>query len=367
MSRRRFRHRGVPRRARFPARLTRDDYAARVRGLRLAEARRTSTGRGTGSTGCSRSSTPTRPRCGSSRRTTASRRPKLTFADMSSRSSQVAGWLRAHGVGRGDHLLLMLGNQVELWETILAAIKLGAVIIPASTLLGTADLADRVDRGDVTHVIARTVRRAALRGRTRRLDAYRGRRAGPGLAALRRRVRLARRLQRGRPDPGARSAAALLHLRYHRAAEAGRAHPRVVPGRAPVHHVLDRPAPRRRTPEYLLAGLGEARVEQPVRAVERRCHGAHRQPGALRRRPAAGHDRALRGDVVLRAADRVAHAHPGRPGRVEGADPRVRGRRRTAQPRGHRAGTRRRGASPCGTGTARPRPPRRSATRRASR
>src|SRR5258707_7517841 len=81
----------------------------------------------------------------------------LTCADMSSRSSQVAGWLRGQGVGRGDHVLLMLGNQVELWETILAAIKLGAVIIPASTLLGPEDLVDRVERGNVAHVVARSV------------------------------------------------------------------------------------------------------------------------------------------------------------------------------------------------------------------
>ncbi|HZD98667.1 MAG TPA: AMP-binding protein, partial [Micromonosporaceae bacterium] len=82
---------------------------------------------------------------------------KLTFADMSSRSSQVAGWLRSQGLGRGEHVLLMLGNQVELWETILAAIKLGAVIIPASTLLSTEDLADRIHRGHVSHVIARSI------------------------------------------------------------------------------------------------------------------------------------------------------------------------------------------------------------------
>ena len=80
---------------------------------------------------------------------------RLTFAELSARSSQVAGWLRANGVARGDRLLLMLGNQVELWESILAAMKLGAVIIPASTLLGTGDLADRVQRGEVAHVIAR--------------------------------------------------------------------------------------------------------------------------------------------------------------------------------------------------------------------
>jgi acetyl-CoA synthetase len=81
---------------------------------------------------------------------------KVSFAELSARSSQVAGWLRAEGVARGEHLLLMLGNQIELWETILAAIKLGAVIIPASTLLGTDDLADRIHRGYVKHVIART-------------------------------------------------------------------------------------------------------------------------------------------------------------------------------------------------------------------
>jgi acetyl-CoA synthetase len=78
-----------------------------------------------------------------------------TFAELSERSNRVANWLRSHGVARGDRLILMLGNQGELWETILAAMKLGAVIIPASTLLGAADLRDRVDRGQARHVVAR--------------------------------------------------------------------------------------------------------------------------------------------------------------------------------------------------------------------
>jgi len=69
----------------------------------------------------------------------------------------VANWLRSVGVARGDRLILMLGNQTELWETILAAIKLGAVVIPASTLLGPADLTDRVDRGNARHVVVRAV------------------------------------------------------------------------------------------------------------------------------------------------------------------------------------------------------------------
>src|SRR5215471_5890766 len=68
--------------------------------------------------------------------------------------SATGSWLRGLGVRRGDRMLLMLGNVVPLWEVMLAAIKLGAVIIPASTLLQPADLADRVSRGDVRHVVA---------------------------------------------------------------------------------------------------------------------------------------------------------------------------------------------------------------------
>jgi acetyl-CoA synthetase len=78
----------------------------------------------------------------------------VSYAAMAARSNQVANWLRGLGVRRGDRVLLMLGNVVPLWEVMLAAIKLGAVIIPASTLLQPADLADRVSRGDVRHVVA---------------------------------------------------------------------------------------------------------------------------------------------------------------------------------------------------------------------
>ncbi|HEY7189534.1 MAG TPA: AMP-binding protein [Vicinamibacterales bacterium] len=77
-----------------------------------------------------------------------------SFAALSRRSNQVAHFLRDRGVRRGDCLLLMIGNEVALWETLLAAMKLGAVVSPASSLLTPADLQDRVDRGHVRHVIA---------------------------------------------------------------------------------------------------------------------------------------------------------------------------------------------------------------------
>ncbi|MGO3927900.1 AMP-binding protein [Rhodopseudomonas pseudopalustris] len=79
---------------------------------------------------------------------------KPSFATMSKRSNQVANYLRAQGLKRGDHLLLLLGNVVPLWETMLAAIKLGIVVIPATTLLTPDELRDRLDRGAAKAVVA---------------------------------------------------------------------------------------------------------------------------------------------------------------------------------------------------------------------
>ncbi|MCM5569575.1 AMP-binding protein [Burkholderiaceae bacterium FT117] len=78
---------------------------------------------------------------------------RLSYAQLSARSNQVANFLLSLGARKGDRILLMLGNEVPLWETMLAAIKLGAVVIPATTLLSGDDLLDRLGRGKVRHVI----------------------------------------------------------------------------------------------------------------------------------------------------------------------------------------------------------------------
>jgi acetyl-CoA synthetase len=79
---------------------------------------------------------------------------KLSFQALSRRSNQVANFLRAQGLKRGDHLLLLLGNVAPLWETMLACIKLGVVVIPATTLLTPDELRDRLDRGRAKAVVA---------------------------------------------------------------------------------------------------------------------------------------------------------------------------------------------------------------------
>jgi acetyl-CoA synthetase len=100
------------------------------------------------------------------------REAKLSFAELSVRSNRVANWLHKQGVRRGDRILIMLGNEVPLWETMLAAIKLGAVVIPATTLLTPEDLVDRVERGEVKHVVigtAHTEKFVGLPGRFTRI------------------------------------------------------------------------------------------------------------------------------------------------------------------------------------------------------
>ncbi len=87
---------------------------------------------------------------------------KISFRELSSRSSRAAVFLREAGVRRGERVLLMLPNRAELWEAMLACMKLGAVIVPATTQLVPSDLLDRVRRGAVRHVVTDSTGKAKV-------------------------------------------------------------------------------------------------------------------------------------------------------------------------------------------------------------
>lgn len=71
-----------------------------------------------------------------------------SFGELVDGSDRVGAFLLARGVGRGDAVILMLGNQVELWMTLLALIKIGAVIIPTTSAVTPVELRDRIERGN---------------------------------------------------------------------------------------------------------------------------------------------------------------------------------------------------------------------------
>ncbi|MDN6498990.1 MAG: AMP-binding protein, partial [Yaniella sp.] len=80
-------------------------------------------------------------------------RYSATYAELSARSSQVANWLRNLGVKRGDGIIIMLDNQYELWETMLAGFKLGAVLLPTTVMLGPEQIDERITRSEATWVV----------------------------------------------------------------------------------------------------------------------------------------------------------------------------------------------------------------------
>jgi len=96
--------------------------------------------------------------------------PELTrigFRELDERSTRVARYLTDQGVARGDRMLLMLSNTLPLWETMLAAIKIGAVVIPATTQLTVEDVEDRLVRGQVRHIVTDEPGASKVRNRER--------------------------------------------------------------------------------------------------------------------------------------------------------------------------------------------------------
>ena len=240
------------------------------------------------------------------------REARYSFADMVRRSDQVAGWLRAQGVASGDRVVLMLGNQVELWESMLAVMKLGAVIMPTTTALGPADLADRIERGGARHVVV-TPRTRPSSTPSPVITPHRRRGRAGRVARLRRRRAGRRRPDRASGHAARRPPAALLHQRDDEPAEARRAHPCHLSRRTPVdvywlglqpgdvHLNISSPGWAKHAWSCFFAPwIAEATVF--VYNYARFDAGRRCSSGSA----ASAHH-------LLRAADGVAHADPGRP------------------------------------------------------
>ena len=250
-----------------------------------------------------------------------------TFAELSRRSSQLAAWLRARGVSRGMRVLLVLGNQVELWESMLACIKLGAVIIPATTLLSRADLADRLERGAVGAVIARSDLTGSFGAPGDWLPVAVGE-STAGLARLSRFHSTTMGNSRS-SAPTAGSDPLLLYFTSGTTSQ-----PKLV-----EHTHLSYPVGHLSTMYWIglqpgdvhlnvsSPGLGQTRLVLLLRALERRRHRGPVQLRPLRRRPDAGRAGRAAGHDVLRAADRVADAGATGSDQVAAAAARARRRR----------------------------------------
>lgn len=78
---------------------------------------------------------------------------KASFQELSERSSRIARHFQKIGMKRGDALLLMLPNVFPIWEAMLAAIRMGLVIVPTATQATELELEDRVQRGNIRFLL----------------------------------------------------------------------------------------------------------------------------------------------------------------------------------------------------------------------
>jgi acetyl-CoA synthetase len=77
----------------------------------------------------------------------------VSYAELSESSNRVANWLRRNGLRRGQQVLLMLDTQIAVWEIMLAAMKLGAVVIPVPTTVSPVDLINVLRRTEIACVV----------------------------------------------------------------------------------------------------------------------------------------------------------------------------------------------------------------------
>ena len=78
----------------------------------------------------------------------------LSFGEVSRGSRQAANFFTRLGVKRGDRVLLMLDNVPPLWESLLGLMRIGAAVVPTTTLMNAEGVAYRVDAAGVSHVVA---------------------------------------------------------------------------------------------------------------------------------------------------------------------------------------------------------------------
>jgi acyl-CoA synthetase (AMP-forming)/AMP-acid ligase II len=86
---------------------------------------------------------------------------RITYAELGRRSKERAAWLVAKGVNKGHRVALSMPNGIEWAINAYAVMRIGAVLVPLSTLLRTPELCTQLAVAGVRHMIAAT----SFRGR----------------------------------------------------------------------------------------------------------------------------------------------------------------------------------------------------------
>ncbi len=91
-------------------------------------------------------------------------RHEWSFGEVSERSARMAGALRRRGVGEGDVVMTLIGNRPEWVFTMMACLRIGAVVLPATEQLRAKDLRLRIAIARPALIVADERNRSELEG-----------------------------------------------------------------------------------------------------------------------------------------------------------------------------------------------------------
>ncbi len=81
-------------------------------------------------------------------------RREWTFGEVAHRSACLAGTFAAHGVGRGDVVMTLIGNRPDWVCAMVACFRIGAVVLPCTEQLRAKDLRLRLDAARPALILA---------------------------------------------------------------------------------------------------------------------------------------------------------------------------------------------------------------------
>ncbi len=94
-------------------------------------------------------------------------RREWSFGEVAERSARLAGTLREMGIGRGDVVMTLIGNRPEWVLSMVACMRIGAVVLPCTEQLRAKDLRLRIDVTAPSLILADERNRAELEAAVR--------------------------------------------------------------------------------------------------------------------------------------------------------------------------------------------------------
>ncbi|WP_113928420.1 acyl--CoA ligase [Bacillus sp. P14.5] len=79
---------------------------------------------------------------------------EITYENLMKNANKIGNAFMEHGLEKGDVVLVMIPRLIEAYETYVAALKAGLVVIPSSEMLRSKDLKYRIEHGDVKAIVS---------------------------------------------------------------------------------------------------------------------------------------------------------------------------------------------------------------------